>query len=122
LSKIPDFTESDLALVRSILKERFGREIEIQLADAELRLDPGARSTTECPTIFWSEAGANFVVSKVGDSEFHNQFFYRNNEQYGTGRDRYDDLSDCVVTLLQVQSDHERDKGLAASENTEKSA
>jgi hypothetical protein len=25
---------------------------------------------------------------------------------YGTGVEEYDDLSECVVTLLQVQADH----------------
>jgi len=28
-------------------------------------------------------------------------------EQYGTGRQEYDDLSDLVTTLLKLQSDHE---------------
>jgi hypothetical protein len=33
---------------------------------------------------------------------------------YGTGTEEYDDLSECMVTLLQVQADHvasERDAG-----------
>ncbi len=39
---------------------------------------------------------------------FRSQFFYSEAEQYGTGRDEYDDIGTCVLTLLQVQSDHER--------------
>ena len=61
-----------------------------------------------CPTIYWSERGAQFVVCKVADDRYRSQFFYSEAEQFGTGRDVYDDLKDCVVTLLQVQSDHER--------------
>jgi hypothetical protein len=36
------------------------------------------------------------------------QFFYSETEQYGIGHDEYNSLGDCAVTLLQVQSDHER--------------
>ncbi|MGB9092829.1 MAG: hypothetical protein WCB93_01810 [Gallionella sp.] len=39
---------------------------------------------------------------------FRCQFFHSETEQYGTGHEQYDSLGDCVVTLLQVQSDHER--------------
>ena len=28
--------------------------------------------------------------------------------QYGTGKESFDNLGDCVVTLLQVQADHEQ--------------
>jgi hypothetical protein len=35
------------------------------------------------------------------------QFFYSETEQYGTGHEEYDSLGDCVVALLQVQSDLE---------------
>lgn len=110
MSAIPDFTDTELWAVRTTLKERYGHDVEIQLADAELRLDPGDRQTTACPTIFWSERGANFVISKVAEKQYHCQFFYRGYEQFGTGRDRYDDMAECTVAVLQVQADHERDR------------
>jgi hypothetical protein len=59
--------------------------------------------------------GANFVVSKVAGTQYHCQFFYRGYEQFGTGRTRYDDLTECVVALLQAQADHERDRNELAS-------
>ncbi len=33
------------------------------------------------------------------------QFFYRRRQMYGTGIPEYDDLAECVVSLLQVQAD-----------------
>jgi hypothetical protein len=48
------------------------------------------------------------VVCKVADGRYRSQFFYSEADQYGTGKDEYDDLNACVLTLLQVQSDHER--------------
>ena len=49
-----------------------------------------------------------FIVCKVAADRYRCQFFYSEAEQYGTGRDEYDNLENCVMTLLQVQSDHER--------------
>ena len=110
MSEVPDFTESELALIHQTLNERYEKETEVQLADVEIRLGPSDRSLTECPAVFWAERGANFVVIKSGEKEFRCQFYYRGHEQFGTGRDSYDELGDCVVTLVQVQADHERNQ------------
>lgn len=90
------------------MKERYGKDIAIELADSELKLDPTSRQLTSCPTIFWQQRKANFVIFKFGDHQFKCIFYYRNYDQFGTGQDEYDDITECVTTLLQVQSDHER--------------
>jgi hypothetical protein len=105
---IPDFTEAEQQLISHILLERYKLLVPWQLAEAELQLDPSSEDLTVCPTLYWSQRGAEFIVCKLGDSRFRCQFFYSEQEQFGTGRDIYDDLGDCVVTLLQVQADHER--------------
>jgi len=38
----------------------------------------------------------------------HEHHLYSEAEQYGTGHDEYNSPGDCVLTLLQAQSDHER--------------
>jgi hypothetical protein len=105
---IPDFADAEHKLVSGILYERYGKLVPVQLADSKLQLDKLSDELTLCPTIYWAERGAQFVVCKVAAERFRCQFFYSETEQYGTGHDRYDSLGDCVVTLLQVQSDHER--------------
>ena len=105
---IPDFTEAEQKLVSSLLQKRYAKLVPLQLADSELQLDPASGELASCPTFYWCERGAQFVVSKVADGRYRSLFFYSEAEQYGTGRAEYDDLEDCVVTLLQVQSDHER--------------
>jgi len=45
-------------------------------------------------------------VFKTGDHNYRSQFYYRVHQMFGTGIEEYDDLSECVVTLLQVQADH----------------
>jgi len=110
---IPDFTDTELWVIRNTVNERYHNEIGLELADTEVRLDPEAPDLTSCPAVFWSERGANFVVFKQGEKAYRCLFYYRGYEQYGTGRDVYDDLGECVVTLLQVQADHERAKDRA---------
>jgi len=109
-SPIPDFTETELWLIKNTLKERYGEDVTVELADSELRLDPAVKTLTLCPTAYWRARGAQFVIFKTGENAYRCQFFYSANEQFGTGREVYDDLGQCVVTLLQVQSDHERDQ------------
>lgn len=105
---IADFSDSDLQLVGQILFERYGRLTPIQAADAELQLNPDSEALTLCPTLYWEDRGAHFVVIKIAENRFRCQFFYSDQEQFGTGREFYDVLGDCVLTLLQVQADHER--------------
>lgn len=112
MSSIPDFTEVEIKTVKDTLKERFNEEIEPGIVDVDLRIYPDDRELTECPALYWEHAECHFILAKTGDSEFFSQFFYGNREQFGTGRDRYDDLYNCIVTLLQVQADHVRDRNI----------
>ena len=104
---IPDFTEREKKLVQQCLKERYGKEVPVETAEAEVMLDQLTQALDTCPSLTWQERDANFVVYKTGDNRFGCQFYYIETEQYGTGKDEYDNLGDCVITLLQVQADHE---------------
>ena len=104
---IPPFTDRELNLVRQTLRERYGADTPVEVADAELMLDQLTQALDTCPTVTWQERTANFVVSKTGDNRFRCQFYYIETEQFGTGKDEYDNLGDCLITLLQVQADHE---------------
>ena len=105
---IKDFTQEQQEYVANLLEQRYGKLVDLQLADSELQLNLDSDDLTLCPTLYWNERGAQFVVSKVGEDRYRCQFFYSEAEQFGTGHDEYDDIEKCVVTLLQVQSDHER--------------
>ena len=111
---IPDFSTEEIQAVNSTLFERFKKKIETQLADTELRLNPDSSTMTLCPTMYWETDGCHFVVCKMGDEKFHCQFFYGKNEQYGTGIHEYNDIVECIVSLLRVQADHEGKKALSS--------
>ena len=107
MSNIREFDDSDIVLVEQTLKERYGKPVELQLADTELRLELGDRELTECPALYWEQEKCHFVVSKIGHEKYHCQFYYKGTDQFGTGIREYTNLLDCVVTLLRLQADHE---------------
>ncbi|MCG8017878.1 MAG: hypothetical protein JAY97_16855 [Candidatus Thiodiazotropha sp. 'RUGA'] len=112
MSEIPDITDSELWIIETTLTERYGCKVETQIADAEIRLMPSDRELSRCPAIYWNQEGCNFIIFKTGSRKYRCQFFYRGYQQYGTGVREYDDLTECVVSLLQAQTDHSaRDKG-----------
>ena len=94
-------------MVETTLNERFGHVVEVLSADTEIRLDSSDQELTEVPVLYWQERGCHFVLFKVTDNCYRNQYFYSDKDQFGTGREEYDDIGDCVLTLLQVQADHE---------------
>jgi hypothetical protein len=106
MSGIPDFSDSELWIIKSTLEERYGTSPEIQLAETEMRLNRGKTELVPCPTVYWEAGDCHFVVVKTGDRLYRCQFFYRIHQMYGTGVEEYDDLTECMVTLLQVQADH----------------
>lgn len=110
---IRPFTDRERNLVSQTLLERFGHPVPLQSVDAELQLDLLKEEFTMCPSLTWKENGAHFVVFKTGDERFRCQFYYIETQQFGTGKDEYDNLGDCVVTLLQVHTEKEE-----ASERT----
>jgi hypothetical protein len=107
MADIPDINDTELWVINTTLKERYGREPQLQLADAEVRLSPADRELSDCPLVYWKVDDCNFVVIKSGEGRYRCQFFYRGYQQYGTGRHEYDDLAECLVDLLQVQADYE---------------
>jgi hypothetical protein len=109
MNAVPDFTDAERWVIESTLRERYGERTPIELADAEVRLDPETPVMTTCPTVYWHARGAHFVVLKTAEDRYRTQFFYSTTQQYGTGRAEYDDLLDCVVAILRAQADHEKE-------------
>ncbi len=108
MAQISDFTDAQLWTLRTTLDERWGKDaVQYELADAEIRLHPGDRELTECPVAVFKKDNCSFVIMKTGDSRFRGQFFYRNYQQYGTAKKEFDNMGDCVVTLLQTHADKE---------------
>ena len=107
MSTIPDFDDTERRVVETTIKERCRHVVEVHSADADIRLNSGDHEFTEVPVLYWEARGCQFVIFKVADHRYRNQYFYTDKDLFGTGREEYDDIGECVATLLQVQADHE---------------
>lgn len=105
---IPAFTDAERWVVQTTLKERYGSPPLLETAEAEVPLHAGDSDALACPVLFWSEGGAQFAIAKLGERRYRAQFFYSVYERYGTGREEWDDIAECVVTLLHLQQEHAR--------------
>ncbi|MDO8706554.1 MAG: hypothetical protein Q7J84_16560 [Sulfuricaulis sp.] len=119
-SQIPDFSDNELWVVRSTVKERYGKEIELQFADTEVMLGGDAEGITWCPTVFWSAKGANFTIVKIAPKRYRAYFYFHPEHQLGTGIDSYDEIGECVVSVLQVEADHLRAQKIKIDETPAK--
>ncbi len=103
-----DFTDAELWTLRETLRERYGHDVELQFGEAEMRLDRQDRHLVACPIAAWSDGDCTLLIARAGTGDFRCEFFYRVHQHFGTGINRFDNLAECVVTLLQVQADHAR--------------
>jgi len=106
MQAVPDISDSETWVIRTTLQERYKDDIEIQIADSEIRLQPSDRDLTSCPVWYWQQENCHFIIFKAGTRRYRCQFFYRPYQQYGTGVTEYNDIAECVVSLLQAQADH----------------
>jgi hypothetical protein len=116
-----EFEDGERRVVEGALKERYGRAVKTELADVELKLSPGDPKLTSCPTLFWEERGAAFVIAKTGEARYRAMFFYPGDPaagQYGAGRPEYGDLAECALAVLRAQADHEKLRHGVASGDT----
>jgi hypothetical protein len=108
MSTIKDFSDAEQWTINTTLKERWPNlELDLQLADVEIKMYPHDRELTSCPAIFWQVGDASFIIIKAGERSYRSQFYYKGYQQYGTGKPEFDDIADCVTTLLQVHADKE---------------
>ena len=75
MGKIDDYNDADRWVVETALRERYGERGELEIADAEIRLDPGLPELTECPTLYWKHDDVEFVIFKIPGELYRAQFF-----------------------------------------------
>ena len=108
MSEASAFSDADWHLVQAALRERFGRQVNVEEVETEIRLNPADRELTVCPALYWKEDGCNFVVAKTGDNQFRSMFFWSVKDRFSTGKEEYDNLGDCLVTTLKMQEEAAR--------------
>ncbi|MGB5832347.1 MAG: hypothetical protein WBG92_10205 [Thiohalocapsa sp.] len=73
--QMSDGTETERRVVQTTRRERHGRDIELQLANADVRISPADRDLTACPVVVrQSDDGCAFARCKVVDSNHRRDF------------------------------------------------
>jgi hypothetical protein len=107
MTDIPDYSDKEVKIAQQSINECYGKEIALQLADAEICPDTSARELIEVPALFRAERDASFEIGRLDKSKYRSQFFYRGYQRFGTGHQVFDDIGNRVITSLQVQANHE---------------
>ena len=108
MNAIADVTDTGKWTVRSSLDQRWGKDtVYLHIVDVEARLDPGDRELPDCPALYREHAGCHFVIIKTSQKRYRTRFYYGNREQFGSGVPEYENLGNCVLSLLRLQADHE---------------
>jgi hypothetical protein len=105
MAAFADFSPADLKLAHATVRERFGHDAEIQEVETEIRLSAADRELTVCPALFWTVDDCAFVVSRTGQAAYRAMFYYSVRERFATGKEEFDNLGDCLITLLKVQEE-----------------
>jgi hypothetical protein len=104
---IPDLSETALWSTRTAPKGRDGRETELPLGGAGVRISTAGRELTCCPVLVWHpDNGCNFVIFKTGERNDRGQFFYRPYKRMGIGTPQCGGLAARNGPLLHAQAGH----------------
>jgi hypothetical protein len=112
-NKIYDFTESELRVVATALKERNNEDVEMQIKQINNKINKINKDNNEkvdCSVIFWRHQGASLNVSKMVEMRFSPRYFYTPGEQFRCTEDKYAEAGDCVFAGLMMQGEHETRK------------
>ncbi|KPK11750.1 MAG: hypothetical protein AMJ68_04660 [Acidithiobacillales bacterium SG8_45] len=65
MTKIPVFTDDKTKIVQKSINGRYGKEIELRLANAEIPADPSVHDLIEIPAFFRTGRGTQFVTTAL---------------------------------------------------------
>jgi hypothetical protein len=100
-----NFTESEIEATKKLVDERWkDKDVSIHLADIEYTKE-GEEAVNLYPALVWEDKSSTFVVLKMGMLSYKSFFYYLKNKRYDTGVLEYNDLNECVTTLMQSQAD-----------------
>ncbi|MGD2117974.1 MAG: hypothetical protein PVG66_06430 [Chromatiales bacterium] len=70
MAEIADIKDSEMWIIKTALKQRYGKDMENQIADAEIRLSPSDRELGSCPMALREADDCHFVAAKASASAF----------------------------------------------------
>lgn len=94
-----DFTQSEIDSIKKHVDSRWkAKDHGIHMADIEV-------SGEEKPAAVWEDTYYTFVIIKMTAFTYKNMFYFMRDKRFDTGVDQYNDLDECVDSLMKAQAD-----------------
>lgn len=97
-----DFSLFEKNIVKNLINERWSG-VDVELADVEVSRTSSGKSLPY-PALVWEASKCTFVVIKVDESAYKCIFYYLGTQRFDTGVNEYDDLNDCILSIMKVQA------------------
>ncbi len=111
MSVIAEINDSEIKTVKTRLNERWNKNtIDLQQVIVEAKLNQSDNELSECAALYWEHSDCHFIIIKTGENQYLHQYYYGNSEQFTTGTNKYTEIGDCVLSVLRLQADHERER------------
>ncbi len=116
------FTDQEQIAFRTTLAKRWRKgEVDIQSVDVEVRIAESNEKSINCPAFYWEYGEYHFLLMKTDKNKFRPQFFYQNSEEIGVETLEFDDVAECAMALLKLQTNHALSKNIDTKQEEEKS-
>ena len=100
-----DFTASEIKLTQELIDNRWrDAKVSINLADIDFT-KTGEDNAKSYPAMVWEDKSTTFVILKMAAFNYKSFFYYLHDKRFDTGVDIYENLHECVDTLLKAQAD-----------------
>ena len=100
---VNDFSTTELNIIKKAIAGRW-KDINIHLADIDVAIASNDKKSTLCPAVVWETADCTFVIIKTAEFSYKNLFYYLGSQRFDTGIAQYNDLNECVLSLMKAQA------------------
>ncbi len=102
---VEDFNEHEINIAKKLIDNRWKNgNVNIHLADIEYTKE-NEESPKPYPALVWEYKVTTFVILKIANLTYKSFFYYKNNKRFDTGVLEYNDLHECVMTIMKAQAD-----------------
>ena len=94
-----DFTQSELDTIQKHVDDRWReKDHGVHLCDIE-------GDWKEQPGAVWEHKHYTFIVIKLGAFNYRSLFYFLRDKRFDAGVDQYNDLDECVDSIMKAQAD-----------------
>ncbi len=103
-----DFTQSEVDIIQKHVDDRWReKDHGVHLGDIEV-------DGKEQPAAVWEHKHYTFIVIKIGAFKYRALFYFLRDKRFDAGVDEYNDLDECVDSIMKAQADFSLSKSTNA--------